>query len=266
MDAGDTARRRWGSWGRHCGGNCLIAAAPQPAKVSERARGTLLVMESPPRLGRIAPPRAATGVLLLADIGGYTSFLRAVEQAHQDDAFADGAVPPAYSLVSSLLDGIVDSVVPPFTFSKLEGDAVFAWAAEGPNLPRGADLLAILERCHDAFETTLAGVNEIWPCRCDACARVEALELKFVVHGGAFVVQSIAGGQELVGPEVVMAHRLLKTSARSVIGHGAYALLTAAAADRYDVPTDGAVPLIETYEHYAPVQLHVFPFVEPDHR
>jgi hypothetical protein len=220
-------------------------------------------VESPSRFARIAPPRAATGLLLLADIGGYTSFLRAVEQAHQDDAFADGAVPPAYSLVSSLLDGIVDAVVPPFTLSKLEGDAVFAWASDGPDLPHGADLLATLERCHDTFETLLAGVNQIWPCRCEACARVETLELKFVLHAGSFVVQSIAGGQELVGPEVVMAHRLLKTSAAALIGHGAYALLTEAAAHRYDVPTEGAFPLVETYEFYQPVQLHVFPFAEP---
>ena len=220
-------------------------------------------METGSRIARIAPPRAVTGLLLLADIGGYTSFLRAVEQAHQADAFADGAVPPAYSLVSSLLDGIVDSVVPPFTLSKLEGDAVFAWVVDGPDVPRGVDLLATLARCHDTFETLLAGVNEIWPCRCDACARVETLELKFVVHAGGFVVQSIAGREELVGPEVVMAHRLLKTSAASVIGHGAYALLTDAAARRHDVPTDGALPLVETYEHYQPVQLHVFPFAEP---
>ena len=37
------------------------------------------------------------------------------------------------------------------------------------------------------------------------------LDLKFIVHAGAFVVQSIAGGHELVGPDVGMAHRLLKT-------------------------------------------------------
>jgi hypothetical protein len=33
-------------------------------------------------------PRTASGLLLLADIGGYTSFLQSVALAHQDDAFA----------------------------------------------------------------------------------------------------------------------------------------------------------------------------------
>jgi hypothetical protein len=72
------------------------------------------------------------------------------------------------------------------------------------------------------------------------------------------VIQSIAGGTELVGPEVVMAHRLLKTEAASLVGH-AYALVTEDAAALFDVPTDGGVPVVETYEHYAPVRAHVFP-------
>lgn len=65
--------------------------------------------------------KSAQGPLLLADISGYTAFLQAVTEAHRDDAFADGAVPEAYRLMSSLLDGIVACIVPPFTLSKLEG-------------------------------------------------------------------------------------------------------------------------------------------------
>ena len=71
---------------------------------------------------------AASGLFLLADISGYTGFLQAVGNAHGLDMSANGEVPPAYPLMSSLLDGIIGSVVPPFTLSKLEGDAVFAFA------------------------------------------------------------------------------------------------------------------------------------------
>ena len=66
-------------------------------------------------------PSAANGQLLLADISGYTSFLQSVALAHKDDAFADGAVPPAYAVLSNLLDGIVGHVVPPFTLSDSRG-------------------------------------------------------------------------------------------------------------------------------------------------
>jgi hypothetical protein len=70
--------------------------------------------------------------------------------------------------------------------------------------------------------------------------------------------QSIAGTQELVGPEVVMAHRLLKTGAAALVGHGAYALITEVAAAQFEVPTDDAFPLVESYEHYAPIRAHVY--------
>jgi hypothetical protein len=59
-----------------------------------------------------------------------------------------------------------------------------------------------------------------------------------------------------------MAHRLLKSGASLLVGHGAYALLSDAAVRRYDVPTDDARALVETYEHYAPVELHVFALPE----
>ena len=89
-------------------------------------------------------PAAARGLLLLADISGYTAFLQDVALAHRDDAFADGAVPDAYAVISSLLDGIVGRVVPPFRLSKLEGDAVFAYAREADSMPRGRAMLDCL--------------------------------------------------------------------------------------------------------------------------
>ncbi len=43
-------------------------------------------------------------------------------------------------------------------------------------------------------------------CNCSACERLHELELKFVLHWGNYVVQSIAGHDELLGPDVTMAH------------------------------------------------------------
>jgi hypothetical protein len=200
----------------------------------------------------------AEGPLLLADIGGYTGFLQDVAVAHRDDAFADGAVPEAYRLMSSLLDGIVSRVVPPFALAKLEGDAVFAIGSDADNIPTGGALLDCLRACHADFRAHLADVGEVWTCTCTACLRAESLELKFVLHSGPYVVQEIAGSREVTGPEVVMAHRLLKNHAAETLGSGAYALLTDAAVRRLGVPTDGAVPITETYEHYAPIAGHVF--------
>ncbi len=201
----------------------------------------------------------ASGPLLLADISGYTSFLQLVAAAHRDDAFADGVVPDAYAMMSDLLAGIVEQVAPPFTLSKLEGDAVFAYAVDAAELPHGSAMLTCLAECYADFRRRLDRAHEIWTCRCDACSRIDRLDLKFVLHAGPFVIQSIAGGRELVGPEVVMAHRLLKTRAADLVGHGAYALLTQAAATLFGVPTEGSLSLVETYEHYAPIHAMVYP-------
>jgi hypothetical protein len=205
-----------------------------------------------------ASPTATVGVLFLADISGYTWFLRSVEEAHRADIFGGDHVPDAYSFISSLLDGIIGSVVPPFELSKLEGDAVFAWSGDTTVTPRGSDLLTFIARCYGAFQDQLGRAREIWTCPCGSCALIGGLDLKFVLHAGPFVVQSIAGRTELVGPTVVMAHRLLKSQAATLVGHGAYALVTDAAARQLDVPTEGSLPLLEAIEHYTPVQAHVY--------
>ena len=203
----------------------------------------------------LAPVRA-TGPLVLADISGYTSFLQAVALSHADDDNAK--IPDAYGMMSSLLDGIIERMVPPFTLSKLEGDAVFAFAIDGDEIPTGADLLACVEDCYAEFQRRVAAAGDIWTCNCDACSRGTGLDLKFIVHAGSFIVQSIAGGRELVGPDVVLAHRLLKTSASEVADGAAYLLITAPAVERFRVPTDDARPLVETYDHYAPIECWVY--------
>ena len=71
------------------------------------------------------------------------------------------------------------------------------------------------------------------------------------------MIQDIAGQRELVGPQVVLAHRLLKSRAADLVGHNGYVLVTDAAADALDIPSEDAVQLSETHddEH---VSAHVF--------
>jgi hypothetical protein len=203
------------------------------------------------------PPSPASGPLVLADITGYTSFLRDVANAHPD-AFTDGAVPTAYALISSLLDGIIKRLTPPFTLSKIEGDAVFAFAEETDDVPSGRALLECMSACYAGFRETLKQARDVMICTCGVCSR-DNLDLKFVLHAGPFVMQSVGGGRELSGPEVVMAHRLLKTEAGTRVGTRGYALVTDAAASRFGIPTDDSTPFVETFEHYPPIDLHVFP-------
>ncbi|HEX5029349.1 MAG TPA: DUF2652 domain-containing protein [Gaiellaceae bacterium] len=203
-------------------------------------------------------PTATSGPLVLADMSGYTAFLQDVALAHRDDAFADGQVPEAYGILTRLLDGIVGKLVPPYTLSKLEGDAVFAFATQHDDVPRGGDVLVGLQACYADFRQRVGSAQEIWPCWCDACANIEQLDLKFVLHSGPFVLQEIAGQRELIGSEVVIAHRLLKATAPELAGRSAFALVTGAAAEHLEVPLDDCIRVVESHEHYAPIEAHVF--------
>ena len=202
--------------------------------------------------------RTGEGPLLIADISGYTSFLQAVAAAHASDAFADGNVPAAYQILSEMLQGIVGSFVPPYTLSKLEGDAVFVFGGFDGDTPHGAEVLDGIRRTYAGFQAELAKAGEEWTCNCDACIRINMLDLKFIVHGGRYFVHEIAGSRELSGPDVVMAHRLLKNDAVSAVGRRGYALLTEAVVSRLGVPTHGAVQQTQTPADYPPVESFVY--------
>lgn len=197
------------------------------------------------------------GTLLLADISGYTAFLQAVAEAHAADMAAGTFVPEAYPLLTSLLDGIVDRIAPPFVLSKLEGDAVFASADEGELGIRGASVVDCLTSCYATYRARLDGAREHMTCTCDACLSIGGLELKFVLHHGGYIVQAVAGHPELLGPDVTVTHLLLKNHVVDLIGRSAYALITEPAATHLDVPLEHARSITERYEHYAPVRAFV---------
>ncbi len=210
-------------------------------------------------VGQSGQAARARGTLLLADISGYTGFLQGVADAHHALILEADEPPVAYALMSSLLDAMVTAVVPPFRLAKFEGDAIFAVAPDPEFALRGADVLACLRACHGAFTARLAEANSLWTCTCGSCARVHELGLKFVLHHGDYVVQPIAGREELLGPEVNIAHRLLKNHAVDLIGVRPYALLTDAALVALGVSAEGMVATTETYEHVPPIPAHVLP-------
>jgi Protein of unknown function (DUF2652) len=202
--------------------------------------------------------RAARGPLLLADISGYTAFLQAVGAAHAAEMAAMDQPPPAYPLMTSLLDGIVERVTPPFRLSKLEGDAVFAYAPDEAFNLRGGSVIECMQYCYDSYCKRRDATENLMLCDCPACALLGTLELKFVLHHGDYVVQHIAGSEELLGPDVNMAHLLLKNTVTNVVERPAYALVTAPATKQLDVPVLGAFPHTENYAHYPPIDTFVF--------
>jgi hypothetical protein len=131
---------------------------------------------------------------------------------------------------------VADRIGPTFTVSDIEGDAVFAYAPDD-RLADGSDgFLGIIRSTYGAFRERIQEAVVLQNHDCNACIILPTLELKFVVHHGMLVVQTIYGHERLLGPAVIVAHRLLKNSVTEQTGRRAYLLLTDAAAQRLGLP------------------------------
>jgi hypothetical protein len=165
------------------------------------------------------------GYLLIADIGGYTRYLQAVELDHAHDVLAD------------LIGVVADTVGPAFTVDKLEGDAVFAHRSSNISADQ---LVGLVKGTYFAFKRRQRDIGHNTSCSCRACTTIPQLDLKFVVHHGEFVERQVVASRELVGPDVIRVHRLLKNTVTEKTGLRAYALLTEACVDHVDLEATAA--------------------------
>lgn len=147
-------------------------------------------------------------------------------------------------MISSLLAGIAASIDPPLTLVKYEGDAVFAVSGDD-SVPKGEAMIDCVRACYRAFSAGLGAAAAVWTCDCGACDRRDALDLKFVIHHGEFFVQALGSHVEVLGPDVIIAHRLLKNSAGTVVGSRGYGLFTDSAAAALDLPLGDAPHIVE---------------------
>ena len=161
---------------------------------------------------------ARSGLLLIADISGYTVFLRESELEH------------AQGSLTALLELLVGGTRPPLAISRLEGDAVFSYAFEDFSL-RGQTLVEMIEGLYVAFRRAIESMVLNTQCTCNACANIGNLDLKFFLHHGEFLVQEVGRHRELVGNDVNLIHRLTKNTVTKATGAGAYVLYTEAAVE-----------------------------------
>jgi hypothetical protein len=182
------------------------------------------------------------GLLVLADISGFTAFVAAAELEH-------GA-----EVTATLLETLMRSLSPPLEIQELEGDAVFAI---GPDrtIPDGRTVGPLLAGAFAAFRKHQRLLAADVSCACRACRETTALDLKLIAHHGRFVRQLVGGRSRVTGPAVVLAHRLLKNS----VGAGAYLLLTETALERIgmDPVAGGMRRHLVSYPHLGAVPCFV---------
>jgi Protein of unknown function (DUF2652) len=183
------------------------------------------------------------GTLVLADISGFTAFVTATELEHGPQ------------IIAALLEAVMTRLSPPLDIQEVEGDAVFAVGADGALLAP-ARLLDVFEQAFAAFKSLQRELAADESCSCGACRTVDSLELKIVAHHGRFLRQQVGGRSQLAGPDVILAHRLLKNG---VTGSRAYLLLTAAMLEwlGLDPRAAGLASRVESYEHLGNVRCYV---------
>ncbi|MDP9237534.1 MAG: DUF2652 domain-containing protein [Chloroflexota bacterium] len=180
--------------------------------------------------------RPTQGHLVLADISGYTAFLTGTELEH------------AQAIIHELTTLIRERLAPPLRFVKLEGDAVFCYADEAA-FPDGERLVELIEACYFDFSNRQDNMVRGTTCRCNACASMGSLGLKFIAHFGTYVLQPSGGIDDLAGPDVILVHRLLKNSITEALGVQAYVFFTDAC--RQHLPASFDLPRhAETYDSF----------------
>jgi hypothetical protein len=137
-------------------------------------------------------PKAEKACFAIADISGYTHFVSGVELDHAQDIIAD------------IMDTLVKALRPPFRLAKFEGDAAFVYAVadkvDGPLMQDS------VEQAYFAFRKRLRNIKQANSCECQACSRMQSLDVKFVVHHGEFIRQKMSGREEIAGRDVILVH------------------------------------------------------------
>lgn len=153
------------------------------------------------------------GYLIIADISGYTSFIAKTELEHSQE------------ILSELLELMVNRFQPTMTISKLEGDAVFVYAPEEVFVC-SETLIDFVESMYVAFRDKQLSMKRATTCTCHACRNIPSLDLKFFIHCGDYIQQTIANIKELVGSDVNLIHRLTKNHVTEATGWRAYMMFT----------------------------------------
>ncbi len=138
------------------------------------------------------------GLIYIPDISGFTKFVTSTETQHSKH------------IITELIDLILANNKLGLEVSEIEGDAVLFYKMGTP-----VKIEKILDRCRSLFVKFHSYLNEIESrsiCQCGACRSASGLSLKFIVHYGSFDEVKINKFTNILGSDVILAHRLLKNN------------------------------------------------------
>ena len=147
-------------------------------------------------------------LIFIPDISGFTSFINEIEVEHSTH------------IITELLEIIIESNILKLKVSEIEGDAVLFYRIGDE--PSFIEIAKQAEVMFLEFHRHLKYYDRDRICQCGACSTTHKLSLKFVYHFGRTTLRKIKKHEKLFGPDVTLAHRLLKNN----IQEDEYLLLT----------------------------------------
>ena len=135
------------------------------------------------------------GLLVVADISGYTAFVSGTEHEHSREILAE------------LIENIAKSFGGKLSIDQVEGDAL-ACTTERTDV----EVADWLRETFGTFHRRLRDMRAATSCPCNACQMIGNLGLKFIVHRGTYSKQTVAGVVQLHGTDVNLVHRMLKNT------------------------------------------------------
>jgi uncharacterized protein YndB with AHSA1/START domain len=170
---------------------------------------------------------SADGLLVIADISGYTAFVSGTEHEHSREILAE------------LIENIAKSFGGKLSVDQVEGDALACTTER-----TGVEVFDWLRETFGAFHRRLRDMRAATSCPCQACQMIGNLGLKFVVHRGTYSRQVVAGVLQLYGADVNLVHRLLKNT----VPLREYLLATESALREW--PASARAGFVESAQHY----------------
>lgn len=144
-----------------------------------------------------------SALLLIADIAGYTRFMK----------FHTASLIHAQDVVGQLLEAVIDAAGPNLRLAKIEGDAAFFYLPLGSEAQLAkAEIAQRAAVIYDAFHACSADLKTNTFCPCDGCQQAGQLRIKIVGHAGEIVERKVGRSTELAGVDVILVHRLLKNA------------------------------------------------------
>lgn len=135
-------------------------------------------------------------LLFIPDISGFTKFVNQTEIQH------------SRHVISELLEILIDSNHLGLTLSEIEGDALLFYNQK--EIPDTTRIVSQARSMFLNFHRHLQRYQNHRICQCGACRTAGNLSLKIIVHLGSVDFIKVKAHQKPYGPDVILAHRLLK--------------------------------------------------------